>query len=144
MYCLVADTHDIQLEVICTGKLEVYIDGYYQQASNVTSLLDQLIYTYSLKPTTANLIGIRCLSTNKTGAIVARTIDEIMSNSSWKVAVGITDSDWTTACYDDSQWLIAETITNLNWPELYNVTWKIYPGGNPPNNWVYYRKLLRK
>ena len=122
----------------------MYVDGYYQQAFNATSLLDQLIYSYTLKPTTANLVGIRCLSNNKAGAIAARIANEIMSDNSWKVAVGITDSDWTTACYDDSQWLIAGTISNPNLPESYNVTWKIYPGGNPPYNWVYYRKLLRK
>ena len=130
--------------MICIGTLQVYVDGYNQSNINPTAVQDQLKYSYSLKTTTANLIGIQCINNNGTGAIIARTSTGLVSNRSWKVAVGITDSDWTTACFDDRQWLNAENMTNPTWPTLPGAMWITYPGGNPSKSWVYYRFLISK
>ena len=139
-----ADGQVIQLDVICIGILEVYVDGYNQSPYEAMSLQGQMIYSYVLKNNSANLIGIRCFNNNGTGAIIARTDTGLISTSSWKVAVGITDSDWTTACYDDSQWLYSVNINNPTWPQLPDATWITYPGGNPSNSWIYYRTLISK
>ena len=131
----------ITLNVICVGTLEVYIDGYNQTPFNITTLQDQSVYVYLLKDT-ANLIGIQCFNSNGTGAIIAQTDTGFASNRSWKVAVGITDPDWTTACYDDSQWLYSVSIINPTWPQLSGATWITYPGGYLFHNWIYYRVLM--
>ena len=132
------------LSVVCTGKMRVYVDGYNQTAASVTSFLGQMLYSYIFKYSTANLIGIQCLSSTGDGAIIAQSDFGLISDSSWKVAVGITDPDWTTACFDDSQWLNSVVITNTSWPHVSNAKWITYPGGNPLNRWVHYRILMRK
>ena len=138
-----ADAQYITLNVICVGTLGVYIDGYNQTPFNITTLQNQSVYSYLVKDT-ANLIGIQCLNSNGTGAIIAQTGTGFASNRSWKVAVGITDPDWTTACYDDRQWLYPVNINNPTWPQLSNATWITYPGAYMFNNGIYYRALIRK
>ena len=138
------DSQAITLDVICIGALRIYIDGYNQTASSMTLVQSYVKYTFKLDSSTANLIGIQCFTDAGTGAIIARTDSGLVSDSSWKVAIGITEPDWTTACYDDRQWLNAVNITNQTWPQLTGATWISYPGGNPSKNWVFYRKLLRK
>ena len=122
----------------------VYVDGYNQSAASVTSLQGLLLYSYILKNNTANLIGIQCLSNTGLGAIIARTDTGFISDSSWKVAVGVTDPDWATACFDDSQWLNSEIINNSSWPQLPGASWITYPSGHQPNSKVHFRALLRK
>ena len=135
----------MSLEVICIGALTVYADGYNQSFFSVSAVQGGLYkYTYVLR-SSANLIGIQCLNSYGNGsAIIARTDTSLVSDRSWKVAVGITDPDWTTACYDDSQWLNSISISELTWPQMTGATWITYPGGSPSNSAVYYRGLIRK
>ena len=135
----------MSLDVICIGALAVYVDGYNQSFSSVSTVQGGLLkYTYAFR-SSANLVGIQCLNSNGNGsAIIARTNTSLVSDRSWKVIVGITDPDWTTACYDDSQWLNSVSISDPTWPQLTGATWITYPGGSPFNSAAYYRGFIRE